>query len=169
MNIAADIDLSESSALYAGFAAAFHYPEEGGWLTGAEFLEAFDPASNSEATSLHEASYVDYEASTLFEELVRFYEHFGLRRREKAELPDHLGIELEFMHFLCELALTARSRDENVNAVIAAQRDFVDRHIFRLLEGIQSKRKASADKASVLVAECLDFVKSHREALENQA
>jgi nitrate reductase assembly molybdenum cofactor insertion protein NarJ len=31
--------------------------------------------------------------------LVRFYGHFGLAREERAELPDHVTVELEFMHF----------------------------------------------------------------------
>ena len=165
MTMMSAIDPREASALYAGFAAAFRYPEEGGWLSGPEFLEAFDPGVTADATSLNEASSAGIETSALFEELVRFYEHFGLRRLEKAGLPDHLGVELDFMHFLCELQQAAEARGEDVGAVTTAQRDFLDRHVLRLLAGVHGQRKESEDKASHLVRECRDFVESHREAL----
>ncbi|MCK9285262.1 MAG: molecular chaperone TorD family protein [Rhodocyclaceae bacterium] len=161
-------DLAETSALYAGFAASFRYPEEtGGWLSGPEYIEAFDLAANSAATSLNEASYVDLDASVLFEELVRFYEHFGLRRQENAELPDHLAVELEFMHFLCELEQAAAARGEAVSAVNAAQRDFLDRHVLRLLNGVLSKFIDHEGKAALLVRECLEFLDAHRGTLAN--
>lgn len=165
MNAVCDNVLAETSVLYASFAASFRYPEAGGWLSGPEYLEAFDPGASSTATSLNEASHVELEASVLFEELVRFYEHFGLRRQEQAGLPDHLAVELEFMHFLSELEQAAVARGEDVAAVHAAQRDFLDRHVLRLLEGALGGCNAREGRAAQLVGECLEFAASHRQQL----
>lgn len=162
-----DDDLAETGALYAGFAAAFHYPEAPGWLTAPEYLAAFDPGASAEATSLHEAAYARMDTGALFEELVRFYEHFGLRRQEKAELPDHLAVELEFMHVLCALDQAAVERGEAADAVHAAQRDFLDRHLRPLLAGLLDKRTGRADRATALIEACRDLVAAHRAALDD--
>ncbi len=167
MNMSCVTDLAETSALYAGFAASFRYPEEAGnWLSGHEFLDAFDPGTNPAATPLSEAAYADIDTSALFEELVRYYEHFGLRRCETAALPDHLSVELEFMHFLCELQLVAAARGENTDPVRKAQQDFIDRHVRHLLDGVLKgllgKGIDHEDKAVLLVRECLEFVEEHR-------
>lgn len=158
--------LVETSMLYAGFANAFRYPEdETGYLTGAEYIEAFDMAASNEAASIHETGYVDMDRSALFEELVRFYEHFGLRRNQDAELPDHISVELEFMHFLGELERHALERGDDVESVRRAERDFIDRHLRRLLRGLRGKRGDRPGPASELVEDCLAFIESHRQAL----
>lgn len=157
---------AESAPLYAAFSRAFVYPQGEGWLSGPEFLEAFDPAVSSSATALNEVAYAEIEASALFEELVRFYEHFGLRRLEAAELPDHVGVELEFMHVLCEIERHAAARGDETAPLRAAQRDFLDRHLRRLLAGMHARRSGEDDKATVIVRECLAFVESHRESLD---
>ena len=105
------------------------------------------------------------EASALFEELVRYYEHFGLRRKEDAELPDHISVELEFMHFLCELEHHALLNGQEIVSVKNAQRDFIDRHVKRLLQGLLQGRAGKEGDATELVKSCVDFVESHRRAL----
>jgi nitrate reductase assembly molybdenum cofactor insertion protein NarJ len=60
------------------------------------------------------AAYASEDRSALFDELVRFYAHFGLAREECAELPDHLGVELEFMHFSCWLEHGASARGDDL-------------------------------------------------------
>lgn len=158
--------LAETSAIYAGFASAFLYPEnDQGVLSKTEYLESFDPSASSDAVSLREASYANIEASALFEELVRYYEHFGLTRRQDVELPDHLSIELEFMHFLCELERHAPIGSADTDSVWRAQRDFIDRHVLRLLSGLQQARKGKQERADELVQSCAEFVQSHRLAL----
>lgn len=171
MNSESKCNIDESGALFAGFAAAFRYPEDrNSWLSGAEFLEAFDKSASDAAVSLNESAYVNVEASTVFEELVRFYEHFGLRRQKDAELPDHLSVQLEFMHFLYELNHAGTSRGEDTQAVIRAQRDFIDRHLLRLLSGMQEAWTAKAlpeTRASNMLKECREFVEAHRVTLDS--
>jgi DMSO reductase family type II enzyme chaperone len=170
MNAITEPGIGEPSALFAAFSAAFRYPGDGrGWLSGPEFLAAFDPGASEGAVSLNEGAYANIDISSVFEELVRFYEHFGLRRHEKAELPDHLSVELEFMHFLCELEVAASSNGdanrEALRSLHAAQRDFLDRHLLRLLRGVREKRGGMDDGATLLVRECLDFSEAFRAAL----
>lgn len=158
----------DASPLYAGYARAFKYPEdENHVLTRTEYIEAFDQGASSTAASIHEATFVDLDSSGLFEELVRFYEHFGLRRKEDAELPDHVSVELEFMHFLCELEHHAVQSGQDATSVRKAQCDFIDRHLTRLLKGTLQGLAGRPGNATELVESCIDFVKSHRLALSN--
>jgi DMSO reductase family type II enzyme chaperone len=63
------------------------------------------------------------------EELVRFYNYFGLSRAEEPnDLPDHLSTQLEFMHYLshCE-AILCRDGDDPADYQ-RAQRDFLIHH-----------------------------------------
>ena len=125
---------------YQKFAAAFygHPPSDSqdDRDKSTAFIAAFEPALSDKACSLNESTYVAEERSHLYEELVRFYDHFGLARQEQSELPDHLVVELEFMHFLSYLEYKCKERGENVEGVIKAQRDFLGRHLERLIGGI---------------------------------
>lgn len=157
---------STTSALYTGFARAFRYPEgDEHVLDGAEYTRAFDRGVSDEAVSIHESAYVDADVSAVFEELVRFYEHFGLRRLQNAELPDHLSVELEFMHFMSELENHAIARGDDVAPLRLAQRDFLDRHVSKLLTGLRESLGQRDDKVVQLVDMCLEFVAGHRRAL----
>ena len=64
----------------------------------------------------------------LREDIVRFYDFFGYGLSEKfAWAPDHLSVELEFMHFL-----TYRESQESVADALSfqlAQHDFSERHL----------------------------------------
>ena len=61
------------------------------------------------------------------EDLVRFYDFFGYRLgADFAWAPDHLSVELEFMHFLCHRECHAQ---RNVHSYQLAQRDFAQRHL----------------------------------------
>ncbi len=65
------------------------------------------------------------------EDIVRFYEFFGYGLAEKfAWSPDHLSIELEFMHFLCyrEAELCAAEYGDALSFQLA-QSDFSERHL----------------------------------------
>jgi len=161
---------SELSATYAGFARAFQYSDAAdAVIGGSEYLEVFDPSISDEAASLHEAAYVAMDASALFEELVRFYEHFGLRRNSEAELPDHLCVELEFMHFLCELEGHQDQGSDGLASIHNAQRDFLERHVKRLLDGIGQKLADRDGIAMGLVSSCAEFVELHRQMLAGEA
>jgi len=63
------------------------------------------------------------------EEIVRFYDYFGYQLAENfAWAPDHLSVELEFMHFLC---YREAQQDDNQLSYQLAQLDFLDRHLGR--------------------------------------
>lgn len=68
------------------------------------------------------------------EDLVRFYSYFGYRLEEKfAWAPDHLSVELEFMHFLCYREASAES---DAVSYQLAQADFSERHLIRWVPGL---------------------------------
>jgi DMSO reductase family type II enzyme chaperone len=139
---------------WRSFAEAFRYPVRSSGGAGADFLSAFEPAVSREAGSLHEAAYASEDRSTLFEELVRFYGHFGLAREQRSELPDHLTVELEFMHFLCWLEHGASARGDDVAGLRRAERDFLARHLRRLASGL-AERCATAPAGYAALARCL--------------
>jgi len=61
------------------------------------------------------------------EDLVRFYNYFSYKLEEKfAWAPDHLSVELEFMHFLCYRETSAGS---DALSFQLAQVDFSERHL----------------------------------------
>ncbi len=62
------------------------------------------------------------------EELVRFYNFFGLHL-SPGLMPDHVTVELEFMHYLAFKEAEARKSDGDVDSYLRAQRDFVQRHL----------------------------------------
>ena len=66
----------------------------------------------------------------LLEELVRFYNYFGLTAAgtEANELPDHLSSQFEFMHYLIHQQGECLAAGEAPDDYIRAQRDFLNRH-----------------------------------------
>jgi len=61
------------------------------------------------------------------EDIVRFYDYFGYRLGDGyAWAPDHLSVELEFMHYLCFHEATV---DEDRLSWQLAQADFAERHL----------------------------------------
>ncbi len=63
----------------------------------------------------------------IMEELVRFYEHFGLKPAP-GDQPDHVCAEFQFMHYLAFKQAASPSED-----LCAAQRDFLYRHLCKWL------------------------------------
>jgi DMSO reductase family type II enzyme chaperone len=74
----------------------------------------------------------------IMEELVRFYEHFGLQPGP-GDQPDHLCAELEFMHYLTFKEAAALSRSGPTEAFRLAQRDFLERHLCRWLPRLRQR------------------------------
>jgi DMSO reductase family type II enzyme chaperone len=81
------------------------------------------------------------------EDIVRFFEFFGYGLEESfAWAPDHLSVELEFMHFL--IYQEAENTDvENAQSFQFAQHDFSQRHLYdwvpEMAERIRSQRPDS--------------------------
>jgi len=77
----------------------------------------------------------------IMEELVRFYEHFGLQPGP-GDQPDHLCAELEFMHYLTFKEAAALSRRGPAEAFRLAQRDFLERRLCRWLPRLRLRLEA---------------------------
>ena len=142
------------SAMYAALSRAFTYEGAGSGpvaIAGSDFNEAFDPSVSEHACSLREGSYAGGDQSALFEELMRFYGFFGLGRGERAEMPDHLSVELEFMHFLTHQQERSAGQAEALESLLRAQHDFLSRHLLRLVQGVRAAFKGGSTA-------CLDLV-----------
>jgi len=74
----------------------------------------------------------------IMEDLVRFYEHFGLRH-DPGDLPDHLCTELEFVHYLAFKEAVALKSGGDAVSYVLAQRDFIARHPNRWLGSLRAK------------------------------
>jgi TorA maturation chaperone TorD len=64
----------------------------------------------------------------------RFYETAGAEvLKDCIEMPDHIGIELQFMQFLCGLEATLRQNGNEaaLNQCIGLQKRFLNEHLLR--------------------------------------
>lgn len=156
-------DAAGRSGLYAALARSFTY--EGAIdgplrINGYAFNEAFDPSVNEAACSLREGTYAGGDQSALFEELMRFYNFFGLGRNEQGEMPDHICVELEFMHFLNYQESQVGDDVTALESLHRAQRDFVERHLMRLVRGIRTRLQSDNPACIELVSMVETFVNS---------
>ncbi|MCP4954043.1 MAG: hypothetical protein GY919_00290 [Photobacterium aquimaris] len=158
---------SERSAVYASLASNFRYPDRSaGEQVGIEYNEAFEKSVCKGATSLHEASYITHQLDSLMEELVRFYDCFGLKRNESAETPDHLSVQLEFMHFLTYLEQKACERGEPIDELRKAQLDFLERHVTRLTAGVVDNFAGENPHYQQLLADLQGFIQLELDELK---
>jgi DMSO reductase family type II enzyme chaperone len=162
-------DAAQRSAVYRELAVAFTYQGAGAsvfGISGADYQEAFDPAVSKQACSLWERTHTEENESSLFEELTRFYEFFGLGRDQGAETPDHISVELEFMHFLTHLESKAAGRTEDLLSVRRAQRDYLRRHLSRVVRGVHRGLKSGNAGCVELVGTALEFIDGEIDRLE---
>lgn len=91
----------------------------------------FDNCRGRAVVSLYEKDYGNGDAKMVWEEVIRFYEHFGLEFdvRVRKDWPDHIGTELEFLHYLTFLEATAEAADRP--AYGQAEGDFLSRRLGR--------------------------------------
>lgn len=100
----------------------------------AGFIRLFEAGPGDPPCPLIEGKYVtDSNRRSIFEDLIRFYNHFGLSYAEGAheDRPDHIIYELEFMHYLCFLTLRAGQQQKEAGDLLLAQRDFLEHHLFK--------------------------------------
>lgn len=73
--------------------------------------------------------------SSMMAELLAFYHYFGvgLNQHGPRELPDHLSIELEFLHVLTYKEAIASREDGKVTPYLKAERDFLERHLLEFV------------------------------------
>lgn len=96
-----------------------------------EYIRLFEVGPGRPPCPLYEGTHRSGRMK-IMEELVRFYEHFGLRP-EAGDLPDHLCAELEFMHYLAFKEAAALHTGADSQPYRLAQRDFLQRHLNRWL------------------------------------
>lgn len=97
-----------------------------------EYTRLFDIAgSGGPLCPLHGGSYRPDSRMQLLQELVRFYNHFGLTTEAAParELPDHLTTQLEFLHYLSRLESDCLEHGAGADDCRRARRDFLERHL----------------------------------------
>jgi DMSO reductase family type II enzyme chaperone len=108
----------------------------------------------------------------LLEELVRFYNYFGLTAAgtEANELPDHLTTQFEFMHYLIFNELEALAAGEAGDDFIRAQRDFINRHPATWVPELSRKLKDQKAPAYYrAMGELMEqFIRHEQRFLENK-
>jgi DMSO reductase family type II enzyme chaperone len=94
-----------------------------------EFIRLFESGPGSPPCPLIEGAYRG-DRRTVMRELILFYNHFGLSYAEGAqdERPDHLCLEMEFLHYLTFKELLAIQKGSDPSSYLRAQRDFLVRH-----------------------------------------
>jgi len=115
----------------------------------ANFTGTFDVGAPEPPCPPYEGVYLKgIERSGHMIRLSEFYKHFGLRlnpEEGKRELPDHLCVELQFLHFLAFKEAQARDEQEAelLQGYLLAQRDFLERHLIGWLPAFQTRLEAS--------------------------
>lgn len=106
-----------------------------------EYSGLFEVGSDGPPVPIREDLQTGQRSGTR-EELVRFYRYFDYSLAERfAWAPDHLSVQLEFMHFLC---FREASNNENAISYQLAQADFLQRHLLKWVP----KLKANVESVS---------------------
>jgi DMSO reductase family type II enzyme chaperone len=91
-----------------------------------EYSGLFEVGSSGPPAPIREDLQTGQKSGTR-EDIVRFYDYFGYRLAERfAWAPDHLSVELEFMHYLCYHEASA---DDDALSYQLGQADFAERHL----------------------------------------
>jgi DMSO reductase family type II enzyme chaperone len=107
------------------------------------YVSTFEVGAGRPFCPLYEGSHRSGRMK-LMEELVRFYEHFGLKTTA-GDHPDHLAAELEFMHYMSFKEAAAAAHNDDVADVRRAQRDFLDRHLCKWLPRLRIRLSTAND------------------------
>ncbi len=107
-----------------------------------EYTRLFDVGTSGPPCPLHGGLW-SQERMKNMEEVLRFYNHFGLSLdQSRHELPDHLGTELEFLHYLAFREAEGLQAELDVGSYRRAQRDFIKRHPGRWVPQLRAKLEA---------------------------
>lgn len=103
----------------------------------------------------------------------KFYREWGIELSSDAkEMPDHLAVELEFLHFLLHEQATAINAgdDKAASSARQAHADFFERFLFPFARSVTKQLKAaSGHKFYVALADLLDLFIQEEEAVLRQA
>ncbi len=143
---------------------ALHVDGDGDALA-AEYTRLFDVGTSGPPCPLHGGLWMGDRMKTM-EEVLRFYRHFGLTvGGEPSELPDHLGLELEFLHYLAFRESQALRDGTDPGAFTRAERDFLTRHPGRAVPLLRAKlEQVQAAPFFVALARALEGLLAHARA-----
>jgi len=130
----------------------------------AEYSGLFEVGSQGPPAPIREDLQAGQRAG-IREEVVRFYDYFGYVLDGKfAWQPDHLSVQLEFMHYLCYREAQAAGDAEALSFQLA-QADFSARHLVSWLPGlaVNVDRIAAGSVYARVVAAVRDFVAADRD------
>jgi DMSO reductase family type II enzyme chaperone len=106
-----------------------------------EYSGLFEVGSDGPPVPIREDLHTGQRSGTR-EELVRFYNFFNYKLAEKfAWAPDHLSVQLEFMHFLC---FSEATMEKETASYQLAQFDFAERHLIKWLPALIGSVEAVA-------------------------
>jgi DMSO reductase family type II enzyme chaperone len=122
-----------------------------------EYSGLFEVGSEGPPVPIREDLQTGQRAGTR-EDVVRFYDYFGYVLDEKFSWqPDHLSLELEFMHYLC-----FRETEEGADVLSyqLAQVDFAERHLLSWVPrfAAQVEKHAPGSLYARVVAALRDFI-----------
>ncbi|MEZ5562120.1 MAG: molecular chaperone TorD family protein [Gammaproteobacteria bacterium] len=123
----------------------------------AEYSGLFEVGSDGPPVPIREDLQTGQRAGTR-EDVVRFYDYFGYVLDEKfAWQPDHLSLELEFMHYLC---FRESEQGEGQLSYQLAQLDFAERHLMSWVPrfAAQVEQLAPGSLYARVVAALRDFL-----------
>ena len=129
-------------------------------------MAAFDPAISKSGVSLHASTHLERDQTDLYQEMIRWYDHFGLKRRDGGELPDHLSIMLEFLQFVTAQEHANAADAAAVTSLHSAQVDFITRHALPLVEVIIAKLETDEPRYHELPRALKAFLEDELAALK---
>ncbi|MDY6906175.1 MAG: molecular chaperone TorD family protein [Thermodesulfobacteriota bacterium] len=138
----------------------------------AEFIRLFEAGPGDPPCPLVEGKHIkDTNRRTIFEDLIRFYNNFGLSYAEGSheDRPDHVAYEMEFMHYLCFLTLRAIQNNQETDGLLLAQKDFLSRHLVKwaplLVKTIDAiAREVDHDKGVLFYANLMNLLDRYIQA-----
>lgn len=115
-----------------------------------EYINRFDGVDRNSYCKPYEGLWFEGDRAQRQWEVKKFYRFFGLAPDpDRREMPDHIAVELEFMHFLGYRYLVCKGlasdelaggKDPNgPEHYLAAQRDFLERHLSRWLPAFRDR------------------------------
>lgn len=132
-----------------------------------EYVRLFEVGAAGVAPCSLFAGHHERDRMRVMEELIRFYDFFGLRLGE-GQLPDHVTVELEFMHYLASMEARSLAEQDDHDSYRRAQSDFLGRHLARWLPLLREKlqRQGPLPFFAELVALTEEFVRADRDYLK---
>lgn len=134
----------------------------------ADYSALFDVGSSGKPPCpLYGGAYGGVERLAVMEEVVRFYDHFGLRTAEAVnEMPDALGTQLEFLHFLAGRQADVLATGGDAGPFVRAEHDFLERHPGRWVP--QMRARLDAGEPSPLYRELVRVLDDSLQCMREQ-